>query len=223
MNSSPLQKDGYYISDEGPGFSIGGLFRGFFKWVYNSIQGLVIFFAFIMIMYLFVLSPHVVDGISMQPNFCNGDVYLAEKFTPYFNSYKYGNVLAFKHDEANDYIKRIVGLGGDTMRVEDGKVYRNGQLLNESYLPEGRRSDIFPGDEMIEGEDYQVPAGKIFVMGDNRPNSSDSRHFLAIDPQVNTIKGRVLFVVWPLNRARVLDERAVFPEDECANAQPVQR
>jgi signal peptidase I len=192
------------------------LVTGFFRWIFDSVQVIVIALAIFIVFYLFIVSPHTIDGVSMQPNFCNGDLILADKLSPRFKGYNYGDVIVFKHDEANDYIKRIIGKTGDRIKVEDSKVYRNGQVLNETYLPQGRVTLIQPGDGMVEGEEYLVPEGKFLVFGDNRPNSTDSRRFLAIDPAVNTIKGRVVVVMWPLERARLFKDAAVYPANECS-------
>lgn len=187
----------------------------FFHWIFDSVQVIVIALAIFIVFYLFIVSPHTIDGVSMQPNFCNGDLILADKLSPRFKEYNYGDVIVFKHDEANDYIKRIIGKGGDKVKVEGGKVYRNGVVLDEPYLPQGRVTLIQPGDGLIEGEEYEVPEGKYLVFGDNRPNSTDSRRFLAIDPNINTIKGRVVVVMWPVNRARIFNNTNVYPVNEC--------
>jgi signal peptidase I len=199
----------------GPTNPVSAAILGFFHWIFDSVQVIVIALAIFIVCYLFIVSPHTIDGVSMQPNFCNGDLILADKLTPRFKGYQYTDVIVFKHDEANDYIKRIIGMGGDKIKVEAGKVYRNGVIINEPYLPEGRLTLLQPGDGLIEGEEYTVPEGKLLVFGDNRPNSTDSRRFLAIDPNLNTVKGRVALVIWPLNRARIFHDADAFPVNEC--------
>ncbi len=207
-------KKAYFGTNTGSNFLVT-VFGGIISWIFDSVQVIIIALAIFIVFYLFIVSPHTIDGVSMQPNFCNSDLILADKLTPRFNSYDYGDVIVFKHDEANDYIKRIIGKGGDKVKVEDGHVYRNGTKLGEIYLPQGRMTELQPGDMMEEGKEYTVPQGQYLVFGDNRPNSTDSRRFLAIDPQVNTIKGRVKLIIWPLKRARIFEKTQVLPADEC--------
>jgi signal peptidase I len=218
-NQAASQKAYYLEAEKEPLHKL--IFRKVFKSGFNLIQGFVILMTLLVFVYLFVLSPHIVDGRSMQPNFCNGDIYFTYKLGNMFGGYTYDDVITFKHDEANDYIKRVVGLPGDRMMVQSGHVYRNGKMLNEIYLPEDRETLLNPGDGMFEGREYVVPEGTYFVLGDNRPHSTDSRYFLAIDPAgTNPIDGKVVFVVWPPQRARVFDHQSVKPVDECKGTLP---
>lgn len=90
------------------------------------------------------------------------------------------------------YIKRIIGVAGDTIKIEDGKVYLNGELLDEPYLNEGMTT------EAVLFTEVTVPDGYVFVMGDNREHSTDSRSFGCIP--VDKIESRVAFRFWPLNK-----------------------
>lgn len=188
---------------------------GTILWFLDSIQVVIIAFAIFIVLHLFVVSPHTIEGPSMEPNFCNGDVVLADKLTPIFQGYQYGDVIIFKKNDMEDYIKRIIGKGGDKVKVENGRVYRNGELLEEIYLPPGRKTEILQGSLMVEGVEYKVPNGYLMVFGDNRSHSIDSRVFLAIDPRVNTIKGRVVALIWPLRDMRIFDKNAVRDVDAC--------
>ncbi|MFW5720143.1 MAG: signal peptidase I [Candidatus Dojkabacteria bacterium] len=207
------EKSSYYV--QGKSGILSSLAKVSSHKLLNVLQIIVVIGAAIMIFYLFIISPHQVDGVSMQPTFCDGDVYFADKITPKMGGYKYGDVVVFKHDEAHDYIKRVIGVEGDVIRVEGGQVYRNSELLNEKYLPVGRQTLLQPGDQLKEGQNYTVPQGRYMVFGDNRPNSVDSRNFLAIDPSVNTIKGKVFLMVWPLDRAGFFSKNQARPMGEC--------
>jgi signal peptidase I len=110
-----------------------------------------------------------VESISMQPTLFPGDYVIVNKLAYRFShNPSRGDVIVFRYPpnpDAIPYIKRVIGLPGDQMHIADGKVYANGQLLLEPYLPVSTN----------RGGDWTVPAGQLFVMGDNRNNSSDSR------------------------------------------------
>lgn len=214
MENNAQSGNSYYLEDKAPS-GIGFIISKIGQWFMNSIQAIVILLTFLVIMYLFVFTPHIVDGQSMQPNFCDKDIYFTNKLVSYFREYKIGEVVTFKYDEANSYVKRVVGVGGDRMRIEGGRVYRNGEPITEIYLPEGRKTDLTLGMQLKEGEEYVVPQGRYFVLGDNRPNSKDSRAFLAIDPKEHDIDGKVVLVLWPLNRFRIFDEDKAYLANTC--------
>ena len=110
-----------------------------------------------------------VESISMQPTLYPGDYVIVNKLAYRFNHQpERGDVIVFRYPpnpEAIPYIKRIIGLQGDKIHIADGKVYVNGQLVVEPYLVVSTN----------RGGDWTVPDGQLFVMGDNRNNSSDSR------------------------------------------------
>ena len=127
----------------------------------------------------------------------NNDNPVAEyNYTPkgFFGKFNY-YVLEFTK---TSYIKRVIGVEGDHIKIEEGKVYLNGKELEESYLRDGITT---------EGGNYTditVPEGCVFVMGDNRPHSTDSRSFGCIP--VKRIESRVLFRFWPLNKFGKIDK-----------------
>jgi signal peptidase I len=200
----------YYIEPQKPPFykrftkSIG-------KGTFRIAEVIVVIFTILIILYLFIISPHIVDGQSMQPNLCDKDIYVALKQ----GSYDIGNVIVFKYNDEKDFVKRVVGVGGDTMLIENGRVYRNSVELKEAYLPPDTPTTIDPGNPVIEGQDYVVPNGMYFVMGDNREHSTDSRVFGAIDPETHPIKGKVLVVGWPIGRLRLFDQTKGFAKNTC--------
>jgi signal peptidase I len=141
------------------------------------------------------MQPHKIDGASMEPNFHNGEYLLTDKVSYRFNDPQRGDVIVFKAppDYQDEYIKRIIGLPGDKVRLEGGSVYINGQLLNEPYLPK----DIVtqPGNFITQGREYQVPANSYLVLGDNREHSYDSRNIGFIEYKY--ITGKAWFIYWP--------------------------
>lgn len=140
----------------------------------------------------FVSARIRVDGSSMEPNFHNGDYVVVNRLAYRAGEITRGDVVVFpypKNPEV-DYIKRVIGLPGDRVAVYDGKVFVNGDDITEPYLLE------VPYGNYAE---HIVPEGSVFVLGDNRNNSEDSRSwgFLSIDE----IIGKAIFRYWPFNTA----------------------
>lgn len=143
----------------------------------------------------FLFQPFVVDGSSMEPNFHNGEYLFVEKLSYDFHRPQRGDVVVFKYplDTSVDYIKRIIGLPGDTITIRNGQVLVNGQALTENYLPSGQKTVILSGSDA----DYTVtvPNGEYFMMGDNRDHSADSREGWLL-PRRDII-GRTALVLFP--------------------------
>lgn len=159
------------------------------------IQTLVIFAAIASAVYLFVAQPHKVSGASMDPNFKNGDYILTDKITYRFWEPKRGDVVVFKNpkDTSQDFIKRIIAIPDDVVEVSNAHILLNGERLNEPFLKTGviTKSGFF----LKENEEVVVPQNHYVVLGDNRPNSSDSREWGFIAK--NEIIGRVILRYWP--------------------------
>ncbi len=143
----------------------------------------------------------LVDGDSMLPSFHNADRVIVSRLAYKFGDFDYGDVIVFPYpyNPYEDYIKRVIGLPGDTVEVSKGKVYVNGQVLNEPYI-------LAP--PVSEFPKTTVPEGSVFVMGDNRNNSSDSREWGAL-PEDSVI-GKAVFIYWPLNRIGVVEHPEIF-------------
>lgn len=139
----------------------------------------------------------------MWPNFQNNEYVLTNLITLRFGPPVKGDVIVFKAppDPTKDYIKRVVGLPGDTIMVKDGNVYVNGQLYDESsYLKPDVKT--YGGQFLTDGTTVTVPSDNYFVMGDNRHESSDSRDWGFV-PAGNII-GKSFFVYWPLTEMKVI-------------------
>lgn len=137
----------------------------------------------------------------MYPNFENGEYLLANKVIYKVSAPQRGDVIIFKHSDTQDYIKRVIGIPGDTVSIRDGKIVLNGKVLDESaYLA----STIYTTGQayLKEGETITVPEAKVFVCGDNRMHSSDSRDFGPIE--FGAIKGKAWVVYYPFNNFRVV-------------------
>lgn len=139
------------------------------------------------------VDKFVVDGPSMLPNFHSGQQLVVNKVVYKFHEPERGDVVIFRppNNEQEDYIKRIIGLPGESIEITDGTVYihkKDGKvmLLPEPYITEAAKND-FKGDK--------IPASEYFVLGDNRNNSSDSRYGWTL-PRQNII-GKAWLSVWP--------------------------
>ncbi len=156
----------------------------------------------VLVIYVFVARPHKVSGSSMFPNFHDND-YLITNIVGYrFTSPQRGQVIIFKNprDLSQYFIKRIIGLPGETVIVQNAHVYINGQLLNEPYL--NLAVLTAPGQFLQEGRDVSVPPDNYIVMGDNRSNSSDSREWGFVPK--DDIIGQALFRYWPSNEVGLI-------------------
>ncbi|MBI3385507.1 signal peptidase I [Candidatus Gottesmanbacteria bacterium] len=166
--------------------------------IFDFLQSIVVVMAILVMIYLFVMSPQEIKGASMEPSFFNGEFILTNKILYKVLDPHRGDVVIFKAptDKEIDYIKRIIGLPGDTVLLKDNKVYVNGTPVQEPYLrPE---TVIFGGSFLREGQQVTVPLGKYFVMGDNRPHSSDSREFGLIAKE--DFIGKAILRYWPFTK-----------------------
>ncbi len=168
----------------------------------DILQVLVFAVSIFLFVYLLILQPHKIKGSSMDPTFLDGEFLLTDKISYRFGEAQRGDVVVFKAppDEQNEFIKRIIGLPGDTVKVEGGKVYINSILLDETYLPTNLQTAS--GNFALEGAELTVPENNFFVLGDNRGHSYDSRNFGFINK--TKIVGRAWLLYWPPSKAGVV-------------------
>jgi signal peptidase I len=164
-----------------------------------------------------VQTVHVV-GESMMNTLLNDNLLIAVKVSYWFSPPQRGDIIIFKPplqgaDPSKDYIKRVIGLPGEYVHITNGVVYINGHRLDEPYLPPEHNAS-FPQ----QGGDYQVPRDHYFVMGDNREHSSDSRVFCAISR--DSIEGRAILRIWPLDEFGLLLSEPVLESDQTAAVTP---
>ena len=156
----------------------------------------VILAVVIFLLLQFSVQNFIVYGYSMQPNFQEGERVVINKLVYRFHEPERGDVIVFQppHDGEGDYIKRVIALPGETVKVENEVVYINGLPLDEPYqlneLPKYTLSEL------------KVPSNEYFVLGDNRNNSNDSHNRWTV-PRGNII-GKAWLLIWPLSEWEVI-------------------
>ncbi|HCM82508.1 MAG: Signal peptidase I [Microgenomates group bacterium GW2011_GWC1_43_11] len=172
--------------------------------IFDFLQGIVVFLAIIVMVYLFLFSPQEINGQSMEPTFFNTELIITNKFIYKINPPQRGDVVIFKspRNKEVDYIKRVIGLPGDTVKLVNNIYYVNGVKLDEPYLRPNTQTS--GGSYLREGEEAIIPEGQYFVSGDNRPHSSDSRDFGPVPLEDFIGKGILLY--WPVSRLSPIEK-----------------
>lgn len=164
------------------------------RFVLDMIETLVL--AVILFVGINSVSARVrVDGFSMQPTLQDGEFVLVSKLSYKFGDFQHGDIIVFDFplNPDEELVKRIIGLPGDHVVVRDSHVYVNDQMLNENYIAQ---APLYSGD-------WIVPDGTLFVLGDNRNNSNDSKDW-GLLPQGNVV-GKAVLIYWPPKFWKVLD------------------
>ncbi len=173
----------------------------------DIIETVVVALSIFLILYLFIMQPHQVNGQSMEPNFHNAEYLMTDKISYKIGTPKRGDIVVFEAPPAAecpdgsgcDFIKRVIGLPGDTVEVKNNHLYVNGEQLIEKYLDDSVLTQAGP---YTQHGPITVPEGSYFVCGDNRPHSSDSRYWGPVEMKL--IVGKVFFRYWPLNRIEII-------------------
>jgi signal peptidase I len=144
----------------------------------------------------FAIQSYRVEGVSMQPGLHDNEYVLVNKIAYLFHAPERGDVIVFHFplDTSKDFIKRVIGLPGDTITVDSTSVRVDGVLLNEPYISERANP---------QGQRWTVPLNSYFVMGDNRPASDDSRDWGYV-PR-DDIVGKAVIVYWPLGNWELIN------------------
>jgi signal peptidase I len=163
---------------------------------------LVIFF----VIQNFLAQPFQVQQHSMERTLAQGDYVLVDRLSHLWSPYSRGQVVVFQPpesaaDRTAPFIKRVIGVGGDTVEVRDGQVFVNGVALDEPYV---FRNDAGVVEPTVAGDQtrWVVPPGELFVMGDHRQASADSRVFGSIP--VTSVIGRGVIRYWPLSEFGII-------------------
>ena len=161
----------------------------FAAWVRDLIISLAIS-AFIIV---FLYQPVKVEGTSMMPSLDDQERIFINKFVYRIEPIQHGDIIVFRYprDPAKSFIKRVIGVAGDHVRIDDGRVYLNGKELVEDYVPRAY-------DDNRSYPDVVVPPDSYFVLGDHRSLSNDSRDFGPVD--ASYIYGKAVFGYWPVDK-----------------------
>ncbi len=159
---------------------------GFLRFVKDVLETLIL--SVILFVGVNVISARIrVDGASMEPTLATGEYVVVNRLSYRLGTPQRGDIIVFHPplDPQEEYIKRVIGLPGDKVEVRNGTVYLNGQPLDETYL---NTKTNYPGM-------WRVPAGQLFVLGDNRNNSSDSSKWGTI--AMDSVVGKAILIYWP--------------------------
>lgn len=162
---------------------------GCFSFVIDVLETLVL--SLILFVAINAVSARIrVDGSSMEPTLHSGEFVIVNKLAYKLGAPALGDIIVFHfpRDPKQEYIKRVIGMPGDQVTIQDGKVFVNGQEIVEPYIS---APPVYPGNT------WQVPEGNLFVLGDNRNNSSDSHNWGTVPTEY--VVGKALFVYWPLD------------------------
>ena len=175
--------------------------------LFEIVETLVLTLVIFLVIQTFVAQPYKVEQGSMEHTLEPDQYVLVDKLTPRFETYGRGDIVVFKPPPGftraggAPFIKRVIGVGGDTVEVKDGEVYVNGTALIEPYLFADAPGDP-PAPTVATRESWTVPPGEVFVLGDHRAVSEDSRSFGPVP--VSSLIGRAWLRYWPINVFGVL-------------------
>jgi signal peptidase I len=156
----------------------------------------------------FVAQPYRVEQQSMETTLEPDQYVLVDKLTPRWDTYKRGDIVVFtpppdwqSGSAVTPYIKRVIGIGGDNIEIHDGKVFVNDIGLVEPYVfqEDGKPQQT---EDVLQTAHWAVPEGELFLMGDHRGSSADSREFGTV--AVDKVIGRAWLRYWPLNTLEIL-------------------
>ena len=179
------------------------------RWVVELLGVVAVAILVAVLLRTFVVATYSIPSGSMEPTLQVGDRILVNKLSYHLHGVDRENIVVFSTppDEncagppVSDLVKRVVGLPGETISLSDGKVSIDGHVLPETFLPPSARNDTYPGpsDKAYSlHHAYRIPDGEVYVMGDNRARSCDSRFWGPV-PE-STIVGKVDMRIWPLSR-----------------------
>jgi len=176
--------------------------------LFEVVETLVLTLIIFLVIQTFIAQPYRVEQQSMERTLEPDQYVLVDKLTPRFDTYKHGDIVVFNppadwiQPDGTPFIKRVIGIGGDMVEIkDDGFVYINGIQLNEPYVF-AEDGEPQPTDSSTDPPRWEIPDGELFVMGDHRAKSSDSRTFGPI--QDGDVIGRAWLRYWPFDAFGIL-------------------
>jgi signal peptidase I len=160
------------------------------------LRDLIISLAISAFIIIFLYQPVKVEGTSMMPSLDDQERIFVNKFVYRLEPIQRGDIVVFRYprDPSKSYIKRVIGLAGDHIRIVAGQVFVNGMLLEEDYVP----SEYADARSYLDGHEAVVPPNSYFVLGDHRTMSNDSRDFGPVNESY--IYGKAVFGYWPVDK-----------------------
>lgn len=172
--------------------------------VWEWTKAILIAVVLVIVIRVFIFKPYIVDGPSMHPNFYTGERLIVSEWIYHLRKPHHGEVVVFHATKDRDYIKRVIALPGETISISKGQVFVNGAPIEEPYIADAVKQykEETGGEYNADFPEQTVPEGSVFVLGDNRVNSTDSR---IIGPvSYGKIIGRADIVFWPLNKLTIV-------------------
>jgi signal peptidase I len=162
-------------------------------WMSSWLRDLIIALSLVAFIIVFLYTPVKVEGTSMMPSLDDQEHIFINKFVYRIEPIQRGDIVVFRYprDPAKSFIKRVIGVAGDRVRITDGHVILNGRMLLEDYVP-------LAYADMRSYPEVMVPPDSYFVLGDHRSLSNDSRDFGPVD--VGYIYGKAVFGYWPMEK-----------------------
>ncbi|GAB3793870.1 signal peptidase I [Virgibacillus kimchii] len=179
------------------------------EWL-DWVKALLLALGLALIVRMFFFAPIVVEGPSMLPTLHDGDQMIVNKFAYNISEPERFDIVVFHASVQKDFIKRIIGLPGEHVEVRDNILYIDGEEVEEPFLAEIKERVVpfqFTNDftlQQLPGEHEVIPEDHVFVMGDNRANSTDSRS-IGVVP-TDEIVGKTNLIYWPLDRIQIIRE-----------------
>jgi len=179
------------------------------RWIVELLAVVVVAVVITFVLRTFVVATYSIPSGSMEPTLQIGDRIVVDKLSYHLHGVDRSNIIVFSTPPTEDcagppvadLVKRVIGLPGESISLSGGRVYINGRVLPEPWLPPATRTENYPGPSAAAyslHRAYKIPQNDVYVMGDNRTQSCDSRYWGPVAE--STIVGKVDMRIWPLSR-----------------------